>query len=69
MKPLEPPVASLSGVRNGSEPDVVWGAGGIDDWGWNALASGLSGMRAEAKLDRSLTDSAPVAVLPGGDSI
>jgi hypothetical protein len=30
--------ASLEIVPYVPEPDVTWGAGGIDDWGWTGVA-------------------------------
>lgn len=42
-KPQEPPKADpsrLNSTPNGTpEPDVTWGKGGIDDWGWQAQAA------------------------------
>lgn len=32
---LEPPPPPESS-KSGPEPDVTWGPGGIDDWGWMA---------------------------------
>jgi len=42
MPNLSSPVASTSPavqaiVPADAEPDVTWGRGGIDDWGWTAV--------------------------------
>jgi hypothetical protein len=40
MKPTEPNTTSPQTIWDAeSQPDVAWGDGGIDDWGWTAQAS------------------------------
>jgi hypothetical protein len=44
MKRLKPRLASLNPIWSDEPaPDVTWGPGGIDDWGWTAYepSSGL----------------------------
>jgi hypothetical protein len=37
MQPIKTKAAGPSSVWDGGpEPDVTWGHGGIDDWGWTA---------------------------------
>lgn len=38
MKATKPKIAGLPRWLDTPEPDVTWGKGGIDNWGWQALA-------------------------------
>jgi hypothetical protein len=33
--PSPAPVVAPATTPDDAEPDVTWGKGGIDDWGWN----------------------------------
>jgi hypothetical protein len=37
LKPAETTTAPVEILPYEPEPDVTWGVGGIDDWGWTRL--------------------------------
>jgi hypothetical protein len=58
--------------EGGVEPDVTWGSGGIDDWGWTSIACagvepGPGGICASRLVFPAVAVSgASVPIFPGG---
>jgi hypothetical protein len=61
VKPANQDCPALSPIWDGgSEPDVPWGSGGIDDWGWNAVDAASA---AAPSTETSIPTASPKEIL------